>query len=102
MVHRYILDRKLGRNLFGITLTLVEGKTSIQNQHLIMDQFIYQNPNVQTIEDTSVVYHRQFLRYLLIIWLKMLDIILWLSVQLFVDLVQMNKSVISTFVINQS
>ena len=62
LVHQYILDKKLGQNLFGITLILVEGETSIQNQHLIMDQFIYQNPKFQTIEDTSVVYHRQFLR----------------------------------------
>ena len=64
LVHQYILDKKLGHNLFGITLILVEGENSIQNQHLIMDQFIYQNPTSQTIEDTSVVYHRQFLRYL--------------------------------------
>ena len=49
LVHQYILDKKLGENLFGITLIPVEGETSIENQHLIMDQFIYQNPNFQTI-----------------------------------------------------
>ena len=44
LVHQYILDKKLVQNLFGIKLILVEGETSIQNQHLIMDQFIYQDP----------------------------------------------------------
>ena len=67
LVHQYILDKKLGQILFGITLILAEGETSIQNQHLIMDQFIYQNPKFQIIEETSVVYHRQFLIYLIII-----------------------------------
>ena len=48
----------------AITLIQVKWSTSVQYQHLYMDQFINQNWKFHTLEDTSVSYHRQCLKYL--------------------------------------
>ena len=52
----------IGQNILAITLIQVEGITSIRTQRLYIEQIINHSWFFNTLEDTSVAYHRKFVK----------------------------------------
>ena len=72
--------QELGQNILFRTRIQVEGGTYFQNQHQYMEQFINKNWDFRTQENTSVGYHKKFIKYLSIIFHRKLAMILWLLI----------------------
>ena len=94
MVHQDNLDQELGKILLGITHIRVEELVFGPNQHQCTDHFIIQNWNFHTQEVTSFVYHKQFLKDLLIVCIRNLAMLILGLIQLLMDLVPIRYEVI--------
>ena len=87
MVIKDILDQELDKNLLEI-IPIQEDKVSyVQKQHQYMDYFINPIWIFHTWEVTSVGYQKKLLNNRLIICLRKLVILLWLLIQLIMELV---------------
>ena len=101
MVHQDHLDQEVGQNLLDITHKHVEREIYVQNQHQYMEQLINMNWFFHNQEFTSVGYQTQFLKDLFIFCLRKLFMIIWLLIQLLMDLLSTKELFICTFVITQ-